>query len=45
MLAQDRPDDLRFAYDTAMRVRPRWREHITNSLKRMGSAAKELTGL
>lgn len=34
-LAQDRPDDLSRAYVTALEVGPRWREHITNSLKRM----------
>ncbi|WP_199223225.1 nucleotidyltransferase family protein [Oricola cellulosilytica] len=34
-MAEDRPDDLRRAYDTAMDAGPRWREHIMNSLKRM----------
>ena len=34
-LAEDRPDDLSLAYTTAMEVGPRWREHLTNSLKRM----------
>jgi hypothetical protein len=34
-LAVDRPDDLSLAYTTAMEVGPRWREHLTNSLKRM----------
>jgi len=34
-MAEDRPDDLRRAYVTAMEVGPRWREHLTNSLKRM----------
>tara|TARA_R110002020_G_scaffold384014_4_gene594697 strand:- start:563 stop:1573 length:1011 start_codon:yes stop_codon:yes gene_type:complete len=34
-LAQDRPDDLRRAYVSAMEVGPRWRERLDNSLKRM----------
>lgn len=34
-LAEDRPEDLRRAYVTAMGIGPRWREHIGNSLKRM----------
>ena len=34
-MAEDRPDDLRQAYVAAMAVGPRWREHISNSLKRM----------
>ncbi|MEO4001991.1 GSU2403 family nucleotidyltransferase fold protein [Mesorhizobium sp. CAU 1732] len=34
-LAEDRPDDLSVAYTTAMEVGPRWRERLTNSLKRM----------
>lgn len=34
-MAEDRPDDLRRAYVTAMGVGPRWRDHIANSLKRM----------
>jgi len=34
-LAQDRPDDLRRAYVSAMEVGPRWRERLDNSLRRM----------
>lgn len=34
-LAEDRPHELQEAYITAIGVGPRWREHITNSLKRM----------
>jgi len=34
-LAEDRPDDLSRAYVTALEGGPRWRKHITNSLKRM----------
>lgn len=34
-LAEDRPDDLAQAYSTALKVGPRWREHIGLSLKRM----------
>ena len=34
-MAEDRPDDLARAYATALKVGPRWREHIGNSLKRM----------
>lgn len=34
-MAEDRPDDLRGAYRSAMEVGPRWRERIGNSLKRM----------
>ena len=34
-MAEDRPDDLRRAYIAARDVGPRWREHISNSLKRM----------
>ncbi|QOG06786.1 hypothetical protein IGS74_00250 [Aureimonas sp. OT7] len=44
-LAQDRPDDLRRAYVTAMDVGPRWREHITKSLKRMRETMKILDGI
>lgn len=45
VLAEDRPDDLRRAYDSAMSVGPRWREHIANSLKRMGDIAHTLDSL
>ncbi len=34
-MAEDRPDDLAQAYATALRVDPRWRERIGNSLRRM----------
>ena len=34
-MAEDRPDDLRRAYEAAMEVGPRWREHMANSLRRM----------
>ena len=32
VLSQDRPDELREAYDQAMSEGPRWRERITSSL-------------
>ncbi|MBX3532706.1 MAG: hypothetical protein KF849_19075 [Rhizobiaceae bacterium] len=44
-MAEDRPDDLRRAYVTAMEVGPRWREHIANSLKRMRDTMKILHGI
>jgi hypothetical protein len=44
-LAEDRPDDLRLAYATAMDVGPRWREHIANSLKRMPDTMNTLNRL
>ncbi len=34
-MAEDRPDDLAAAFETAMKVGPRWRERIGNSLDRM----------
>ena len=34
-MAEDRPDDLSRAFETAMAIGPRWRERIGNSLKRM----------
>lgn len=34
-MAEDRPDALSEALEAAMRVGPRWREHIGNSLKRL----------
>lgn len=43
--AQDRPDDLRRAYETAMETDPRWRERIGASLKRMPETAEVLAGL
>jgi hypothetical protein len=44
-MAEDRPDDLREAYAAAMDVGPRWREHIAQSLKRMGDTARILDSL
>jgi hypothetical protein len=44
-MAEDRPDDLRRAYVTAMDVGPRWREHISNSLKRMHDTMNILNGI
>ena len=44
-LAEDRPDDLAEAYETAIGVGPRWREHIANSLKRMTETADRLGSL
>lgn len=44
-MAEDRPDDLRRAYVTAMDVGPRWREHISNSLKRMHDAMNTLNSI
>lgn len=41
-LAEDRPDDLRDAYDDALSRGPRWRERIAASLARMPQAAKLL---
>jgi hypothetical protein len=43
--AEDRPDDLRRAYVTAMDVSPRWREHIANSLKRMHDTMNTLNSI
>jgi hypothetical protein len=34
-MAEDRPDDLSRAYAAALKIGPRWREHIGNSLKRL----------
>lgn len=44
-MAEDRPDDLRRAYVTAMGVGPRWREHIVKSLKRMHDTVKILNSI
>lgn len=44
-MAEDRPDDLRRAYVTAMDVGPRWREHIANSLRRMHDTTKTLNSI
>lgn len=44
-MAEDRPEDLRRAYTTAIDVGPRWREHITKSLKRMHVTKKILNSI
>lgn len=44
-MAEDRPDDLRQAYITAMEAGPRWREHLTNSLKRMQDTMNTLDSI
>lgn len=44
-LAEDRPDDLRRAYATALETGPRWRERIGASLKRMPETAERLKGM
>jgi hypothetical protein len=44
-MADDRPDDLAHAYACAMEVGPRWREHITNSLRRMQGTQDILNAL
>ncbi|CAH1657202.1 hypothetical protein BOSEA31B_11522 [Hyphomicrobiales bacterium] len=37
ILAEDRPDDLREAYENAMATGPHWRDRINATLKRMPS--------
>lgn len=44
-IAEDRPDDLGRALETAMAVGPRWRERVTNTLKRMPETKSILDGL
>lgn len=44
-LAQDRPEELREAYDIALASGPRWGERIAASLKRMPETAALLAGL
>jgi len=44
-MAEDRPDDLSRAYETAMNVGPRWREHISSTLKRMPDTTAILNAL
>jgi hypothetical protein len=44
-MAEDRPDDLRRAYEAAMEVGPRWREHMANSLRRMEGTGAVLEGI
>jgi hypothetical protein len=44
-LAEDRPDDLREAYEDALGRGPRWRERLDNTLKRMPETMARLTTL
>jgi hypothetical protein len=44
-LAEDRPEDLREAYDDAMARGPRWRERLASTLKRLPQTAERLAGL
>lgn len=44
-MAEDRPDDLARALETAMAVGPRWRERIGSSLQRMPQTKSILDGL
>lgn len=44
-MAEDRPDDLARALETAMAVGPRWRERVMNTLKRMPETKSILDGL
>lgn len=44
-MAEDRPDDLARALETAMAVGPRWRERIGSSLQRMPNTKSILDGL
>lgn len=44
-LAEDRPDELREAYEDALSRGPHWRAHIEASLKRMPETAAHLAGL
>jgi hypothetical protein len=44
-LAEDRPDDLVEAYEAALAVGPRWREHISRSLERMPEVKSVIEGL
>lgn len=44
-LAEDRPDDLREAYDEAVSSGPAWRDHIARSLARLPEAANILQSL
>jgi len=41
-LADDRPDELREAYETALQSGPRWQERLTNSLARVPHVAELL---
>ena len=44
-LAEDRPDDLREAYEDALASGPRWRERLESTLKRMPETAQRLARL
>lgn len=44
-LAEDRPEDLREAYENALSRGPRWRDRLSATLKRMPETAKRLEGL
>ena len=44
-LAEDRPDELREAYEDAMERGPQWRAHIGATLKRMPETAAKLAAL
>jgi hypothetical protein len=44
-LAEDRPDELREAYEDAMGRGPQWRAHIAATLKRMPDTAARLAAL
>jgi hypothetical protein len=44
-LAEDRPDELREAYEDALSRGPHWRDHIARSLQRLPDTAKALAGL
>ncbi|TXH96750.1 MAG: hypothetical protein E6Q73_13255 [Pseudorhodobacter sp.] len=44
-LAEDRPDELREAYEDALSRGPQWRAHIEASLKRLPASAAQLAGL
>ena len=45
VLAEDRPDDLRDAWEDALSRGPRWRQRIEASLARLPDAARTLQGL
>jgi hypothetical protein len=44
-LAEDRPEDLREAYEDAMALGPRWRERLDRSLARLPRTAERLAAL
>lgn len=45
VLAEDRPDDLREAFEDALGRGPRWRERLATSLARLPATAETLHGL